>query len=130
MVMLDLDVGDAQEPITVAADEERKLRITSCHVTESDKGTFLIPRFEVIDEPFAKEFTSPLRIPTDDLGEKELNRAKWNLKVFFETFEFEVRGEFDPKDDLPGCEGWAILGIRESDDYGEQNTIKRYLPPK
>jgi len=126
MVMLDLDVGDAQEPITVAADTEAKLRIVSGKLSQNKD--YLVPRFEIVDEPLAKEFTHPIQLPHGEMSDKELNRAKWNMKVFLDTFE--LPSQFSPEDDLPGAEGWAILGLQESDDYGEQNTIKKFLPPK
>lgn len=130
--MLDLDIDDAVEPTTVDADEEYRLRITSAHVTKSEKGTYLIPRMEVKGFPTAKEFTHVLTVPDPDVhSEKDLNRHKWNMSEFFKAFGFNYRGgEFDPSDDLPGLEGDAILGVRDDEQYGEQNFIKKLTVPK
>ena len=131
MTLLDVDVGDAVEPKVMPAGEECKLRIVGASITTSDKGTFLIPRLEVTGEPYAKEFTHVLTIPEDDMDEKRTNQCKYRLDEFYRTFEFSPpAGGYEPEDALPGCEGWAILGIRESDEYGEQNTIRKFLPPK
>jgi hypothetical protein len=37
---------------------------------------------------------------------------------------------FDWEDDLVGLEGWIILGVKKSDEYGDQNTVKKYVAPK
>ena len=126
MVMLDLDVGDAQEPTTLEADSEVKLRIVSGKLSQNKD--YLVPRFEIVDEPLAKELTHPVQLPSDEMDAKTLNRVKWNMKEFLDTFGLPTL--FNPVDDLPGAEGWAILGHREDDTYGEQNTIKKFLPPK
>ena len=90
MTLLDVDVGDAVEPKVMPAGEECKLRIVGASITTSDKGTFLIPRLEVTDEPYAKEFTHVLTIPEDDMDEKRLNQCKYRLDEFYRTFEFSL----------------------------------------
>ena len=125
--MLDVTVDDAVEPKVMEEDEEYTIRIVSARVTESDKGRFLIPRFEIVDEPYAKEFTMVLRLPDNEMTPKQKNEAKWRLKCFYEAFDFMPRGEYDPGTELPGLEASAILGVSESDEYGEQNYVKRLL---
>jgi hypothetical protein len=129
--MLDLKIDDAVEPKVVPADEEYVLRIVSAGVTKSDKGVYLIPRFEVQGEPYSKEFTHPFRTDFENMSEKDANNAKFRLSQFFNCFRFNYRGgEFDPADQLPGLQGPAILGVKETDEYGEQNFVKKFVVPK
>jgi hypothetical protein len=36
----------------------------------------------------------------------------------------------EPEDDWPGLEGWAILGMEKTDQYGEQNFVKKFVAPR
>ncbi len=128
--LLDIDVSSAEEPKVVPADEEYKLRILDATI-DRDKNDepYLLPRFEVVDEPLAKDFTKFLRLPHDGLNEKQLARAQWNLKLFLEAFDLPTKGRLDPED-LKGKVGWAILGIEDNEQYGEQNFIKKFIAPK
>jgi len=128
--LLDIDVSDAEEPKVVPANEEYKLRILDA-TSANDKNDepFLLPRFEVVDEPLSKDFTKFLRLPHDDLNEKQLARAQWGLKLFLTAFELPTKGKVDPED-MKGKTGWAILGIEENEQYGEQNYVKKFIAPK
>jgi len=128
--LLDIDVSSAEEPKVVPADEEYKLRILDATI-DRDKNDepYLLPRFEVVDEPLAKDFTKFLRLPHDGLNEKQLARVQWNLKLFLEAFDLPTKGRLDPED-LKGKVGWAILGIEDNEQYGEQNYVKKFIAPK
>jgi len=109
MGFLDYDLNDAVEPTAVPGDQEYKLRITSCTQSlDKNNKPYLLPRFEIVGEPTAKEFTKFLRLPHDALDDKQLNNTKWMLKLFFEAFEVDP-SSVDSPDALIGHEGWAIL---------------------
>jgi len=130
MGFLDYDINDAVEPTAMAGDQEYKIRITSCDQSVDKNGApYLLPRFEVVGEPTAKEFTKFLRMPHDGLNDKQMNNAKWALKLFADAFELDLSSIESP-DDLVGCEGWAILGLEETDQWGEQNFVKKFIVPK
>jgi len=128
--LLDIDVTDAPEPKVVPANEEYKLRIIDV-TTDRDKNDepYLFPRFEVVDEPLAKDFTKFLRLPHGELSEKELIRVRSDLRKFLEAFELPNPFKGDPTD-MKGKTGWAILGVGEDEQYGEQNYIKKFIAPK
>lgn len=129
--MLDIQVDDAVEPHVVAADQEYRLRIVGGHVTKSDKGTFLIIRFEVKDDPYSKEFTSVYSTDFENMSPKQANDAKWRLAQLFKACKFNYRGgALDPDEDLKGLECTAILGVKSSDDFGDQNTLKKLIIPR
>jgi hypothetical protein len=127
--MFKFDLGDAVEPQALPNNTEVKARILRGVTSQS--GEYLIIWMEVPDEPMSKEFSHPLRIPDgDSMSAKELNTAKWEMKEFFDTFGFDYSREFDPAEDLQGCEGWVILGVNEKGDYAGENNIKKLIPPK
>jgi hypothetical protein len=126
-----LDIENAPEPTVVDADEEYKLVIISV-TTGVDKNDFdyILPRLEVEDNPLAKDFTYFVHLPTDGMTEKKLLKVTYQLKMFLKCFGVSTTGKLNPEEDLPGRDGWAILGVDEDEQYGEQNYVKRLIVPK
>lgn len=127
---LDVDVSDAVEPVAVAAGEY-ELRLLGGVIDKNKKGKpYFQPRFDIPSEPNSKDFTDYIGLPHDEMSEKDLNRAKWRLKAFKACFGIEESAKISLTDDLPGLTGWCILGLKDDPEYGEQNTIRKYLAPK
>lgn len=128
--LLDIDVTDAPEPKVVPANEEYKLRIIDA-TSDRDKNDepYLLPRFEVVDEPLAKDFTKFLRLPHGELSEKQLIRVNSDIRKYLEAFELPNPFKGDPAE-MKGHTGWAILGVGDDEQYGEQNYIKKFIAPK
>lgn len=129
MSILDLsDAGldETHEEIVIAAGEERKLRIVSAMEKISEKGVhFMMPFFEVIDDPYCKEFGDYMPIPDkNNMSAKELNRARIRIGSFIAAFGLSTNLDFD---DLQGKEGWAILGVGKDQDDQPQNKINKYI---
>jgi hypothetical protein len=133
-----MDIEEGQAPTTVPGGAEYQLRITGVREDDSyddqmprDKNgnPYLMPKFEIMGEPTAKEFTRYLAIPHDEMDAKKLNGARYTLKLFLDTFGLEAASLATPSD-MIGGEGWAILGLEESDQWGEQNFIKKFIAPK
>ncbi|MCK5607082.1 hypothetical protein KAR91_34680 [Candidatus Pacearchaeota archaeon] len=126
-----LDLDEAKEPTVVDANEEVELRIVSCRKDNNKNNEpYIMPRFEVVGDDYAKEFTKYLNLPTSNMGAKQLNQCKWGLKAFFECFRIDHTRSIDHEQDLPGETGWAIVGVGESEEYGEQNYVKKFIAPK
>ena len=125
-------LDEGQEPTAVKGGEEYKLIITGVNEGTDKNGLdYLMPSLEVVGEPYSKDFTYFLHVPDKDkMGAKKLNQARYNYSTFCKTFEIDLSRPFDPKDDWPGKEGWAILGAKESEEFGEQNFVKKLLAPK
>ena len=122
----DVNLDDAVEPTAVPGDTEYKLRITDAKEdTDKNGNPYLLPRFEAVDHPAAKEFTKFLRLPHPDQSDKEKNNTLWALKLFSEAFDFSFNSL--DLESIIGNEGWAILGVEETDEYGEQNFIKKFV---
>lgn len=129
MAIVDLsnyDLENAQDPIAVE-EGEYKVRIIECDgVRENSAGNpYILPRFEIADEPLAKDFTQYMALPTQDMDAKKSERTRATLKKFCKAFDLDF-AQFDT-DELAGMEGWVILGKSYDDQYGEQNFIKRYV---
>jgi len=123
-------VADAVEPIVMNAGEEYQVRVISCDVKmNKNDEPYMLPRFEVVDEPLAKEITKYFPIPFDGLDDKKKNSAKLGLSRFFEAFGYEAGESFD-SEDLIGLTGWVILGVEEDDQYGTSNYVKRFIAAK
>lgn len=129
-----LDIGDgiadAPEPKVVPAGEEYKLRILDCRQDiDKNQHPYIMPRFDVDSEPHAKDFTCFIGLQHDEMDEKERFRARSDLRKFLEAFGLPTSGQLDIED-MKGKTGWAILGVKEDDQYGEQNTIRKFIAPK
>lgn len=130
--MTEYDLPSAEEPKAAKAGTEYKLRILSVDKDVDKNGLdYLMPRLEIVDEPTSKDFTYFMHLPNrEKMNAKQLTRAKWNLKTFCECFSIPMDQPVDPEDDWPGEEGWAVLGMKEDEQYGEQNFIKKFITPK
>lgn len=126
---LDVKTSSATEPIAVDPGEY-EIRLTGGVIdTDKNQHPYFMPYYEIPSEPHAKDFSDFFGLPYDGKPEKDLNNDNWKLECFKKCFGLE-KGKFSLKNDLPGLTGWALLGKRETPDYGEQNTVKKYVLPK
>jgi hypothetical protein len=54
----------------------------------------------------------------------------YRFKQFATAFGLDYSRPFSWEDDLVGLEGWVILGVKKSDEYGDQNNVSKYVLPK
>lgn len=125
------NLDDAQEPYALKDGTEARLRILEVtHHERDDKTEYLNVRLEVPDEPYSKEIAHFLNIPTPGLDAKRSNQARSDMDKFLHCFNIDRTRPFNPSEDWVGEEGWAILGIRRTDAYGEQNKINKFILPR
>ena len=131
---LEKEIDDAPEPTTLPKGSEVKARIILVRTGVSDKNgaTWYTPVFDVPKEPLAKEFNAFFWDLKDrnKLEDKQAAGALRDFKNFAQAFGIDYSKPFSWEDDLIGLEGWLIVGIRISDDYGVQNTVSKYLAKK
>ena len=132
---IDSAVENAQEPVAVDAGSEVKLRIIGVTVAKDKNDLdYVMPRFEIVGNDLAKDFTKFLHIPNNDAKEamdaKKFTRTAWSFKEFLATFGIDASRPGDPEDDWVGLEGWAIVGLEKSSQYGEQNFVRKFVAPK
>lgn len=130
--ILDVDTSDAIEPQAVE-DGEYKIRITGFRkdndgniVRTSDSGNvYFIVVYDLPDIPASKGFTQIFSVPNADMEPKQLNASKWALETFKRCFGVSEINF----DNLIGREGYAVLGLKQDDEYGEQNIVKKLVVP-
>ncbi len=96
---------------------------------EKGTGRFIIARFDVATDPSAKTITHVMMLPDGNQKEKTNNLRKLGIKEFYETFNIPLTGEVD-FEDYVGNVGWALLKEEETEEYGMQNRINRFIPKK
>lgn len=127
---IDIDTSDAVEPKAVEPGEY-KIRITGFRkdgqgqvVRTSQSGNrFFILTFDIPSEPTSKGLSKIFSLPTEDTEPKRLNAIKWELECFKKAF-----GLVDLNlNSMIGREGYAILTLTESEEYGQQNEVKKFI---
>ena len=63
----------------------------------------------------------------DKIEVKQAARNMSRFKNFAAAFGIDYSRPFSWEDDLIGKEGWVIVGVRKTDEYGEQNTVSKYV---
>lgn len=128
--LLDIDTSDAHEPSAVD-DGEYKIRITGQRksqegavVRTSQKGnSFFIITFDLPEEPLSKGLSQIFSVPTEDMEPKRVNAVKWQLECFKRAFNLSEINF----DSMIGKEGYALLRKTFSEEYGEQNEVKKFI---
>ena len=125
------EIADAPEPKTLPRGAEVKARIISVREGVSDKNgaRWYSPVFDIPSEPMAIEFNHFFwdLADGDKLDEKQKMRNLRSFKLFAECFGLDYSKPFSWTDSLIGLEGWVILGVKKSDEYGDQNTISKFV---
>jgi hypothetical protein len=132
------EIKNAPEPTTIKKGTEVRARIISVKTGEVDKDgsdyngfSYFSVSYDAPDEPLAKEFNDFFwgLENKNQMTEKDYLRALRKFRNFAEAFGLDYSRPFDLEDDLPGKTGWLIVGIKKSDEYGDQNTVQKYLAP-
>lgn len=135
------EITNAPEPAALKKGTEVKARIISVRAGVVDKAesdyigiAYFSVSFDAPDEPLAKEFSDFFwdlcdREKLAAISEKTALGAVRKFRNFAAAFGLDYSRPFDLEDDLPNKEGWVIVGIKKSDEYGEQNTVQKYLAP-
>jgi hypothetical protein len=136
---MEKEITNVPEPTTLKKGTEVKARIIAVRTGVVDKSSseyngisYFSVSFDTPDEPLAKEFSDFFWDLADiekikAVGEKAALSAIRHFRNFAEAFGLDYSRPFDLEDDLPGKEGWLIVGIKKSDEYGDQNTVQKYL---
>ena len=127
MGILKVNLSDVKEPTIIEANTEVTLRIISVKEGVDKNGNnYIQPVFEVPEVPEAKSFSYFLSIPNDQMDAKKKQNSGWRLLQFLTAFGVNSDGEID-LEDLIGLTADAILGVESSEQYGDQNYVKRFV---
>ena len=122
---LDLNLQDAQDLITVDADEY-ELKVEDAKIGKKNEP-YLLARCSIINVPNAKDITHVMMLPLPDKDdEREINRKKLRIRDFMAACGVDYSGKIDLAG-LKGATFWAILTKEEDPQYGEQNRIRRVI---
>ncbi len=128
---LEKEISSAPEPKTLPRGAEVRARIIAVRTGVSDKNgaTWYQPVFDVPDDPMVSEFNAFFwdLSDRDKLDAKQAARNMNAFKNFAAAFHLDYSKPFSWEDDLVGLTGWVILGIKKSDEYGDQNTVSKYV---
>ena len=130
---LEQEITDAPEPKVLIAGTEVRARIISVRSGVSDKNDceWHSPVFDVPDDPLVIEFNSFMwELDREKLTEKQFARSLNDFQKFATAFGLDYSRPFSWDDDLIGLEGWLIVGIKKDDEYGDKNTVKKYVTKK
>lgn len=131
---LEKEIANAPEPKTLPRGAEVKARIIAVKSGVSDKertngATWYQPVFDVPSDPMVSEFNAFFwdLASKDKLDAKQVARNMNAFKNFAIAFGIDYSRPFSWEDDLIGKEGWLIVGVKKSDEYGDQNTVSKYV---
>jgi hypothetical protein len=128
---MEKEIKEAPEPKILAKGTEVKARIIAVREGVSDKNgaQWYQPVFDVPANPMVMEFNDFLWDPLDNakIEPKQAARNAFRFKTFVQAFGIDLTRPFSWTDDLPGKEGWLIVGVKKSDEYGEQNSVSKYI---
>ena len=123
------EVENSQEAYALKDSTEAMLRVIEVRKQtrpETDIEYYVV-RFEVPSEAYSKDITDFFDVPSRKLDAKRLNAARQKMLHFSEAFGIALSRPFDPTEDWVGLEGWAILSLTKTDQYGEQNRVSKYV---
>lgn len=121
-----MNFDDVVEP-TARPEGEYELRIVEIKQDTNKNGEpYILPRFEMVGEVGAKSVGRYMALPIATMDAEKLNKTKLALKRFFDALGVDASQGID-LDSLVGETVWAMLGLEEDEEYGEQNFIKRFI---
>jgi hypothetical protein len=133
--ILDFELDKVPE-LTIAPEGEAKLSITTAEgKLDKNQQPGVQIRFRVANRPNTSPLSTWLSFPTEGDDEDQRNNKLRRIITFRDAFKlsFKTPSQFAnmvEEGTLKGKEGWAILSVTESDEYGKQNSIKRFTVPK
>ena len=139
---LEREIKNTPEPTTLKKGTEVKARIIAVRtgVVEKEESaytgiSYFSVTFDVPDEPNVKEFSDFFWDLVDidkikNISEKAYFGAIRHFRNFAESFSIDYSRPFNLEEDLFGKKSWLIVGIKRSDEYGDQNIVQKYVSPK
>lgn len=125
---LDLNLDDAVDLVAVEP-EEYRLVIYDARIGRKtpESQAYLLVRFDIPDITNAKDVTHVMMLPDPSKEDaKQVNKRKLQIRELMQAIGLDWSGRID-LDAMKGMECWAILGLEESEEYGEQNRIRRFV---
>lgn len=116
---------DTHDEIILEDGSEVLLRVISVDSGVGAKGPYKRIGYEIDGEPYAKAVYNIMSLPNADDDPRKRNKKNLRLRDFLIAHSMPIDRAFN-WNDLLGVEVWAILGVEESEQYGDKNTVKKY----
>lgn len=134
---LDLAMLDQIPEQTILPDGSKVLfQVLKAEIGESgeDKKTagqsYLKIMLKSTEETDSRPFTHVFMLPNKDLDRDTFNMRGRQLRDFFKCIDFDYAhgwNIFTETDELKGYEGACIVRVEDTPEYGEQNSVKKWL---
>lgn len=118
LTVLKAEIGESGEDRKTAG--QKYLRVMLKSVDEPDS------------RPFSEVFMLPFRGEQNgqSLDKDQFNMRGRQLREFFEAFDFNYKDGWNiytETDALKGLEGEAIVKVSDNGEWGEQNSVKKFV---
>lgn len=131
---LEQEIQDAPEPKYLPAGSEVLARIVSVNSGIDKNGLdYHMPVFDLPDDPMVIMFSDFFYVlDKEKLDPSTYQKSLYQFQKFAASFGIDYSRPFDWQDELPGKEGWMILGIAKdkTGQYGDKNSVRKYISPK
>jgi hypothetical protein len=131
---MEQEIKDAPEPKVLHRGDEVTARIISVRTGVSDKNDarWYQPVFDVPSDPMVVEFNDFFWdiADRDKLTEKQVARAISDFQIFAAAIGLDYSRPFSWEDDLVGMKCDVILGFKRDEEYGDKNTVAKYVVGK
>jgi hypothetical protein len=130
---LEKEIKDAPQPKTLPKGTEVKARIIGINSGTSEKNgaDWFSPRFDVPADPMVIEFNTffwALGGKSKELVDpKQYARNLYQFQQFVAAFKLDISKPFDMESDWIGKTGYVQVGVQHSDQYGDQNTVSKFV---
>jgi len=123
--LIDIDVGDAVE-LQAVSEGNYTLVCRSIETNDKGNGPYIIMRCDIVGEPTSKSVTNVMMLPQESDDPKQQNSRKLALKRACEAFGVDIGPPLDLTD-FVNQEAEAYLTVEETEQYGRQNRLRRYV---
>ena len=132
---LEKEIEDAPEPKLLTSGTEVKARIVlvNSDISEKNDCTWYMPTFDVPDDPMVMMFSDFFwHLDKEKLDPKDYQQTLYKFKQFAQAFGIDYSRPFSWEDDLPGLQGWLIVGIQKdkTGQHPDKNSVRKYVAPK
>lgn len=124
--MLDLSFDNVVE-YEARPEGEYEVRIEDIEQKTGDKGTYIRATLMIVGDDFAKTISHVMMLPGQADDARKRNNRLLAIQRFYAAFGVDYKNGPVNISDLPGLTAWAILGLESSDQYGDQNRVKRWV---
>jgi len=124
--MLDMNFDDVVEYEAVEPGEYQ-LRIEDIEQTAGDKGPYIKTRLCIVGNDTAKDISHVMMLPQQSDDFKKRNNRMLAIRNFYDAFGIDYKSGPVNLADTVGSTGWAMLKLESSDDFGDQNRVRRWV---